>query len=432
MIEPEETLLTEAAAGETRATDRPLRGRRAALIFIFVTIVVDMISFGVLIPVLSPLMVKLAGGHLANAAFVGGIFGTVFALMQFVFSPLLGILSDRFGRRPIILISNFGLALDGAIMALAPNLSWLFVGRIIAGITASNMVTAGAYIADVTPLEKRAAGFGIIGAAFGIGFIAGPALGGFAASYGLRAPFWLAATLCLLNGVYGLFVLPESLPPEKRATRLSWARANPLGSLDLLRSHHELFGLAAVNLIAYVAHQSFGVYVFFTIARFGWSPQTNGLSLALVGIVSVLVSMVLVKRSVARFGERSTLLLGLFFAALGFLLWAFSPSAGGFWLGIVFVSLWGLMSPASQALMSRRVSPQEQGQLQGAINCLRSIATMIGPFLFASIFSYFVTPNHQFQFPGAPWVLAAALLLISLALAIPVTRAGARAAAAQA
>jgi DHA1 family tetracycline resistance protein-like MFS transporter len=286
------------------------------------------------------------------------------------------------------------------------------------------MVTAGAYIADVTPIEKRAAGFGIIGAAFGIGFIAGPALGGFAASYGLRAPFWLAAALCLMNAIYGLFVLPESLPPEKRSAKLAWGRANPLGSLKLLRSHHELFGLAAVNLIAYVAYQSFGIYVFYTIFRFGWTPQMNGLSLALVGVVSVLVSMVLVKVAVARFGERTTLLLGLGFAALGFIVWALAPNVGFFWLGIVLVSLWGLMTPASQSLMSRRVQPSEQGELQGAINSLRSIATLIGPILFAWVFAAFIAPGRQL--PGAPWLLAAFLLIAALAVALPVTRQGAR------
>jgi DHA1 family tetracycline resistance protein-like MFS transporter len=419
-MEPDETLALEAA----NVTGRPggLVGgkRKAALVFIFVTIVIDMISFGVLIPVLSPLILNLAGGHIADATKIGGIFGTIFAMMQIIFSPLLGILSDRFGRRPVILISTFGLAIDGVIMALAPSLAWLFVGRIIAGITAANMVTAGAYIADVTPLEKRAAGFGIIGAAFGIGFIAGPALGGFAATFGLRAPFWLAAGLCFANFVYGLFVLPESLPPEKRTKTVAWGRANPLGSLKLLRSHPELFGLAAVNLIAYIAHQSFGVYVFYTILRFGWSPQTNGLSLALVGVVSVLVSMVLVKQAVARFGERTTLLLGLGCAAVGFTLWAFAPNAAVFVVGIVFVSLWGLMTPASQSLMSRRVQPQEQGELQGAINALRSLATLIGPVLFAWVFAAFIAPGRQL--PGAPWLLAALLLLLSLAVALPVTR----------
>jgi len=286
------------------------------------------------------------------------------------------------------------------------------------------MVTAGAYVADVTPLEKRAAGFGIIGAAFGIGFIAGPTLGGLAANFGLRAPFWLAAGLCFANAVYGLFVLPESLPSEKRTEKIAWLRANPLGSLKLLRSHHELFGLAAVNLIAYVAHQSFGVYVFYTIYRYNWSTQTNAYSLALVGVVSVLVSMVLVKRAVARFGERTTLMLGLGCATVGFVLWAIAPNSAVFFLGIVFVSLWGLMSPASQALMSSRVRPDEQGELQGAINALRGLATLVGPILFSWVFAAFIVPGRQL--PGAPWLLAASLLLVSLAVALPVTRQGAK------
>jgi MFS transporter, DHA1 family, tetracycline resistance protein len=422
VLEPEETVLLETPPNVSQ-TGGPAVPRRAALTFVFITIVLDMIGFGIITPVLSPLILNFTGGQIAEASLMAGIFGSVWALMQFVFSPLLGVVSDRFGRRPVILISVFGLGLDYIVMALAPNLGWLFVGRVVSGISAATMVTAGAYIADVTPVEKRAAGFGIIGAAFGIGFIVGPALGGLGAHFGLRVPFWIAAALSLVNGLYGIFVLPESLPREKRVTRLDWSRANPLGSLRLLRSHPELFGLAASNFIAYVAHQSFGVYVLYTIYRYAWGAELNGLSLALVGVVSVIVSLVLVKRSVARFGERGTLLLGLAFATVGFATWALSANVALLWIGIVLVSLWGLATPATQSIMSQHVEPHEQGQLQGAINSLRGLATLIGPILFAWVFAAFIDEHRAFQFPGAPWALAASLLVVALTLAAVATRA---------
>jgi DHA1 family tetracycline resistance protein-like MFS transporter len=405
-------------------SDQPIPRRRAALVFIFITIVIDMLSFGIIIPVLPKLIVSFSGGDIQQASIMSGILATCWAFMQFAASPILGVLSDRFGRRPVILISNFGLAVDYVIMALAPSLGWLFVGRIASGATAANMVTAGAYIADVTPIDKRAAGFGIIGAAFGIGFILGPALGGMLGDIGLRVPFWVAAGLTLANALYGLFVLPESLPPEKRSTTLVWRRANPLGSLKLLRSHHELFGLAAVNLISYTAHQAFGIWVLYTIYRYNWSTATNGLSLALVGAVSIVVSMVLVRHSVARFGERPTLLLGLAFGAAGFLAFGLSVHVALFWGGIVLCSLWGLMGPASQSIMSQCVKPTEQGALQGAINSIRGLATLIGPLPFAFVFATFISPQHLL--PGAPWLLASMLLFIALVLAAWVTRRSAR------
>jgi DHA1 family tetracycline resistance protein-like MFS transporter len=424
VIEPEGTVLSETPA--PAQSGGPATPQRAALTFIFITIAIDMIAFGIITPVLSPLIVSFLGGQIAEASLLGGIFGSVWALMQFVFAPVLGIISDRFGRRPVILISVFGLGLDFVVMALAPNLGWLFVGRVVSGITAATMVTAGAYIADVTPPEKRAAGFGIIGAAFGIGFIVGPVLGGFGAHFGLRVPFWIAAGLSLINGLYGIFVLPESLPQERRLISIDWSKANPLASLRLLRSHPELFGLATSNFIAYVAHQSFGVYVFYTIYRYAWGPELNGLSLALVGVVSVFISLVLVKFTVKRIGERPTLLLGLTLGVLGFGLWAFSANVALLWVGIVFVSLWGLATPATQSIMSQHVATNEQGQLQGALNSLRGLATLIGPFLFAWVFATFINPHSAILFPGAPWLLAAALLAVAMLVAGYATRARGR------
>jgi len=401
----------------------PASKRGAALLFIFITVVLDMMAFGIIAPVFPKLVLNFQGGDATRAAEILGIFGTAFAVMQFFFSPLLGMLSDRFGRRPVILISTFGLGIDYIIMALAPNLWWLFAGRVISGITAASMTTAGAYIVDVTPAEKRAGGFGIIGAAFGIGFVLGPALGGFFGGLNPRLPFWIAAGFSLAGWLYGLLVLPESLPPEKRATRLSWARANPVGSLKLFASHRALLGLAAVYFIGYIGHLSLGnIWVLYAIYRYDWSQTTIGLSLALVGALTVVVSALAVKRAVARFGERNTMLLGLAFAASGFVLFGFAANVTLFWLGIPFMALFGLMGPAGQTMMSHLVKPHEQGELQGAINSMRAIAMLIGPGLFTGTFAAFIDPHRAWQFPGAPWLLSALLMLTALALALRVTR----------
>src|ERR1051325_515555 len=341
--------------------------RRAALVFIFITIVLDMLAVGMIVPVLPKLVENFLGGDTAKAARVYGIFATVWALMQFVFAPLLGTMSDRFGRRPIVLLSNFGLGLDYILMALAPTLSWLFVGRVISGITAASVPTAGAYIADVTPEEKRAKAFGMLGAAFGIGFIVGPAVGGLLGSITPRLPFWVAAALSLLNAMYGLFVLPESLSQEKRA-RFSWARANPLGSLKLLRSHHELFGLAVATFLSALAHDSLpSTFVYYADYRYHWTPRTIGFVLATVGICFGVVQGAFVGRIVGYFGERRALMVGLLFGTIGFAIYGFAAYGWIFWLGIPVMSIWGISGPAAQGMMCRRVNPTEQGQLQGAI-----------------------------------------------------------------
>jgi DHA1 family tetracycline resistance protein-like MFS transporter len=300
-----------AAAGQPKP-------RQAALVFIFITVLLDMLALGMIIPVLPQLVVGFLGGDTARGAEIYGIFGTVWALMQFLFSPVLGALSDRFGRRPVILLSNLGMGLDYIVMAWAPSLGWLFLGRIISGITASSISTAYAYIADVTPPEKRAGSFGVLGAAFGVGFVLGPAIGGLLGEYGPRLPFWFAAAFSLANFLYGLLVLPESLPPERRA-RLSWRRANPIGSLILLRSHRELLGLASVQFLAQLAHVALpSVFVLYANYRYGWGERAVGLTLAGVGICSMIVQAGLVRPIVARLGERRALLIGLIAGAAGF------------------------------------------------------------------------------------------------------------------
>ena len=399
---------------------------RAAFVFIFITLVLDVLALGVVIPVLPKLIETFLSGDTAAAARLVGLFSFAWALMQFLFSPLLGALSDRFGRRPVILISCFGLGLDYLLMALAPNLWWLFVGRVLSGITAASFSTAGAYVADVTAPEKRAASFGMLGAAWGIGFVIGPALGGVLGGIDTRLPFWVAGALTLLNALYGLFVLPESLPAEKRG-KFSWARANPLGSLKLLRSHPELFGLASVNILYLLAHYVLpSTFVLYVSYRYGWSETVTGLTLAIVGVCNVIVQAVLVRRVVPAIGERRAMLTGLTFGIAGFVIYALAPVGWGFWLGIPVFALMGFFGPAAQSLMSQHVTPQEQGQLQGANSSLLGLTGMIGPVLFTQTFAAAISPGAGWHFPGAPFLLAAVLLLVAMAIAWRVTLARSR------
>lgn len=395
---------------------------KAAFAFIFVTVALDMLALGIMVPVLPKLIIQFEGGDIVRAAAATGLFGFSWAAMQFVFSPVLGALSDRYGRRTVILLSNFGLGLDYVLMALAPSLSWLFMGRIVSGITASSFSTAGAYISDVTPAEGRAARFGMLGAAFGLGFVVGPAVGGLLGAYNLRLPFWVAAGLSLANAAYGFFVLPESLPPERRSP-LKWRKANPVGALALLHSHPQLFGLSIATFLYYVAHEVLpSMFVLYTDYRYHWNARTVGLALAAVGVGSTLVSGGLVRPAVKRFGEEGALLTGLLFGAAGFALYGWAPTGAFFWLGIPLVSIWGLAGPAMQGLMTRVVGPSEQGQLQGALSSLRGVTGMLGPILFTQTFAAAIDVRHAFKLPGAPYLLASLLLLASLGWARRVIR----------
>ena len=397
--------------------------RRAATLFIVVTVVIDALAIGIIVPVLPSLVVQLSGGDEEWGALVYGLFGTTFALMQFVFSPIIGAISDRYGRRPVILLSNFGLGLDYILMAVAPSLGWLFLGRVIAGITGASMSAAGAYIADVTPLEKRAAGFGMLGAAFGLGFILGPALGGLLGQLGgPRLPFWIAAGVTLLNATYGLFILPESLSREHRR-EFSWWRANPIGSLGMLRKHPELLGLAAVTWLFYLAHESLpSAFVLYAGYRYGWEKGAVGLTLAWAGICSMIIQGTLVQPVVRAWGERKALLAGLAFGIMGFAIYGTAPTGILFAMGIPVMALWGFYGAASQGLMTRRVSVSEQGQLQGSLTGLRGIAGLIGPGLFTGTFAAAIGPLKSWNLPGAPFLLASALLALGLVIAWRVTR----------
>jgi DHA1 family tetracycline resistance protein-like MFS transporter len=398
-----------------------MKPRKAAVVFIFITVMLDMLALGLIAPVLPKLVLTFLGGDAPGAAKMFGIFNTVFALMQFIASPVLGVLSDRFGRRPVILLSNLGLGLDYVVMALAPTLSWLFLGRVISGITAASITTGTAYVADVVAPEKRAGAFGMIGAAFGVGFVLGPALGGLLGNSDPRLPFWVAGGLSLANALYGYFVLPESLPKEKRQP-FTLRRANPVGSLTLLRSHPELFQLATIQFVGYLAHEVFNVWVLYTIFRYGWKEGTIGLSLALVGICSVVISAGMVPAIVARLGERRTLYVGQFFGALGMVLAGLARTSLFFFLSIPVMMLWTISSPAAQGMMTRRVSESEQGELQGAISSLASLAWIFGPAVFTFTFAFFIDETRGWNLPGAPWYLGGFLLFVAMGLATRIPR----------
>ena len=390
---------------------------RAAILFILITVLLDMLSFGIVIPVLPKLVEGFLSGDTAKAAVIYGLMGTAWALMQFICAPIQGALSDRFGRRPVVLLSNLGLGLDYIVMALAPNVVWLIIGRTISGIASSSFSTAGAYIADVTPVEERAAAYGKIGMVFGLGFVFGPALGGWLGSFDPRLPFWGAAALSLLNAGYGFFVLPESLPPQSRMA-FGWRRANPVGALVLLRSHHELFGLAAVAFLGYLAHAVLpSTSVLYMGYRYGWGTASVGLMMAGVGVAAMIVQGGLIRPITARFGERATLLAGSLSGAAGFFTYGVATEGWIFCLGIPIMAFWGLSGPATQALMSRRVRLSEQGQLQGAIASINGVAGLLGPTLFTEVFAYFIGPGLVGHLPGAPFLLAALLLISAGAIA---------------
>jgi MFS transporter, DHA1 family, tetracycline resistance protein len=404
-----------ASTAEIPVEPSPVRG--GAVAFIFVTILLDMFALGLVIPILPKLVESFVNNDTASAARIFGLFGTVWAAMQFFFSPILGGLSDRFGRRPVVLLSNLGLALDNVLMALAPSLIWLFVGRVISGITSASVSTAFAYISDITPPERRAAVFGKVGAAFGAGFVLGPAVGGLLGGVDPRLPFWVAAGLSFTNTLYGLLILPESLPRERRSP-FHWRSANPLGALHLLRADRVLTGLSIANFFAQLAHVVLpSTFVLYATYRYGWNTGTVGLTLAMVGICTMAVQGAGIGPIVRRIGERRALLLGLGCGAVGFLIFGAAPTGPLFWLGIPVMALWGIAGAATQALMTQLVAPDQQGQLQGATTSVQSVSQLLGPFLFTLIFAYFIGAQAPLKLPGAPFLLASVLLVLALVIA---------------
>lgn len=389
--------------------------------FIYVTIILDTLGFGITIPVL-PTLIRSFSADPATGAAIFGLLVTIFGLMQFLFSPLIGVLSDRFGRRPVLILSGFGLGIDYMIMALAPNLSWFFVGRILSGITSSSYATAAAYVADVTPVEKRAAAFGMVGAMWGIGFILGPAIGGVVGEFGIRLPFWAAAAFSLASASYGLIVLPESLAQENRQ-RFAWRRGNPVGSLTLLRSHPDLLGLGAVTFVQFLAFQALPtVFVLYAHDRYGWTPFDVGLSLTLVGALNIVVQGGLVKRFIKRFGERTALLTALLAGAAALVVWGLAPNGLVFLLTAFVFAPIGFAAPALQSLMTRRVGPSEQGQLQGANASIAGLTGSVGPIFFGLLYAWAIGFRDRFDILGLPFFVAAVLMLASATLAVRVTR----------
>ena len=400
---------------------------RFALGFIFITVLLDAMALGMVTPVLPrvvtelltgfrirpELMSKVPGGIVSLAAVIYGLFHTVFALMQFFFSPAIGALSDRFGRRPLILASNMGLGLNYLLMAWAPTLQWLFLGRLLSGVTGASLGTASAFITDVTTSEKRAGAFGMLGAAFGIGFIVGPAIGGPLGEIHPRLPFLVAAAFSLVNAAYGFFVLPESLPKTMRRG-FQWKRANPIGALGLLRRHPELVGLAAVAFLSNLAQVSLPTtVVLYVMHRYNWSTGQIGLTLGVVGVSVAIVQVVVLPRFVRWFGDRAAMVTGLIFGVVGLAIAGLAKTGWDMWPAIPVLALWGLSGPAVQVLMTRHVSSFEQGQLQGANASLTGISELIGPTIFSLTFAWFVRPGQPIEYSGAPFLLGAALLLVA-------------------
>ena len=394
-----------------------MQNKQAAVRFIIVTVLLDMIGIGIIVPVLPKLVTTLYGSDLSEGSRIFGWFVASYALMQFLFAPVLGNLSDAYGRRRVLLISLLGSGLDYLLMAFSPDLKWLFVGRVISGITGANIAAANAYIADVSPPDERAKNFGLIGACFGVGFIVGPALGGVLGSYGLRTPFIAAAALNLLNTLYGFFVLPESLAPENRRP-FDWSRINPLASLRALGRFPVVLGLTATILLERLAHDSLpSTWVLFTTYRFGWTEAQNGLSLALVGLMFGLVQGGVAGKFVARFGERTALLFGLSIGALGFLLYGLATQSWMLYAVIALTSIGGVAGPALMSMITKLVPASEQGALQGALSSIQSLAAIAGPLMATSLFGYFTSPRAPVHLPGAAFLVSAALVAVSVLLA---------------
>jgi DHA1 family tetracycline resistance protein-like MFS transporter len=398
------------------------RSGGAAIAFIFITVLLDIMALGMVTPVLPKLVNEFLGQNPTWGAVTYGLFNAAFASLQFLFSPLVGSLSDRFGRRPLILASNLGLGLSYALMAWAPSLTWLFIGRAISGVTGASYGPAAAYIADSTALDKRANAFGILGAAFGLGFILGPAIGGYLGDYSSRLPLWVAGGFSAANAVYGFFVLPESLPKNLR-TGFYWRRANPLGALKLLRRHPDLLALASIAFLSTLAQVSLpSTVTLYAMFRYHWTPHTVGVTLAMVGVAMVIVQAGVVGRVVKAYGNRMALVAGLCFGSVGLCYAGLAPTGRVFLLGIPIIALWSIFGAASQTLMSRHVSASEQGQLQGANASLTGIAELIGPLVFPFTFAYFVSPGHGVAASGAAFVLAGALLAATAVFAFFATR----------
>jgi len=387
--------------------------KKAAVGFIFITLLIDITGWGIILPVVPKLVAELIHGDITEAARYSGWLGFAYAFTQFICAPLVGNLSDRFGRRPILLISLLGFGLDYLLLALAPSIGWLFVGRILAGLTGASISTASSYIADVSTDETRTKNFGLIGAAFGLGFIIGPVMGGLLGHYGARIPFYVASVLCLLNFLYGYFILPESLDKNRRRP-FEWKRANPIGSLKLLAKHPKISSLVIALILIYIGlHAVQSNWHFFTMYKFQWSERTVGLSLGVLGLLLGLVQGVLIRWTASKLGEQKSIYYGLIFYAMGLLLFSF---AGEGWMMLLFLipySLGGICGPSLQSMISKSIPANQQGELQGALTSLVSATSIVGPPMMTNLFYYFTQDKAPFQFSGAPFLLASILMMLS-------------------
>ncbi|MBN9298175.1 MAG: TCR/Tet family MFS transporter [Filimonas sp.] len=391
--------------------------KEAALGFIFITLLIDVIGLGIIVPVIPDLIKNLIHGDNSVAAKYSGWLSFAYAIVQFGFAPVLGNLSDKYGRRPVLLFSLLGFGIDYLFLAFAPSIWWLFVGRVISGITGASFTTASAYIADISTPEKRAQNFGLIGVAFGVGFIIGPALGGVLGHFGMRVPFLAAAGLSLLNCLYGYFVLPESLPKENRRP-FEWKRANPIGSLIQLKKHPAIVGLAASLILVYIAGQSIqSVWTFFTMQKFSWDELQVGLSLAFVGLLIALVQGGLIRIAIPKLGQERSVYIGLLLYTIGFTLFAFASKSWMMYAFMIPYALGGIAGPSIQGIISAQVPSNEQGELQGALTSLMSITAFIGPPIMTNLFGYFTSNKAPFLFPGAAFLLGGILTLASTILA---------------
>ncbi|MBC7555305.1 MAG: TCR/Tet family MFS transporter [Taibaiella sp.] len=405
--------------------------RNAAMKFIFITILIDVIGLGIIIPVLPKLITELTGGTITDAASYGSWLLFAYAVMQFLFSPVMGALSDQYGRRPVLLFALLGLGIDYIFQAFSPTLTLLFIGRIIAGVTGASFTTATAYIADISTPEKRAQNFGMVGAAFGIGFIIGPSIGGLCSYLGshmgytgsfnwsVRLPFLVAAAFSILNMTYGYFVLPESLPKENRRA-VDWKRANPIGSLMNLRKYPIVSGLVVSFFLLYLAsHAVQSNWAYYTIYKFNWDTLMIGLSLSVVGLLVGLVQGVLIRFTIPVLGEKNSVYLGFLLYAIGMVLFAFANQGWMMFAILVPYCLGGIGGPSIQSIISNQVPDNEQGELQGALTSLMSITSFIGPLVMNNLFSYFTGKSAPFLFPGMPFILGAVLILLAIVFAVP-------------
>jgi DHA1 family tetracycline resistance protein-like MFS transporter len=413
------------------AVKRRTSKHQAAMIFILITLFIDILGIGIIVPVLPELIKDFVRETMAESSSIAnidsiagwyvGVIGASYSLMQFLCAPIMGALSDRFGRRPILLASLFGLGVDFLIQGLAPGITWLFLGRLVAGMMGASITTANAYIADISTAEDRARNFGLVGVMFGLGFIFGPALGGLLGGIHVRLPFFVSAALALANWLYGYFILPESLPMDQRSS-FTWAKANPFGTMGRLKMYPIVAGLAAAFVCISLAQRGLeNVWVLYTGYRFGWEERANGAALALVGLMATIVQGGLVRPVIRRFGERRTVIGGLCVSTLAFLCYGLATHPWMILTTIVFGSLGGVTGPAIQSIVTGSVSPSDQGKVQGALTSLMSLTNILAPLLFtAGLFSYFTSERAAFRLPGAPFLVGSALLAVALLIVLQV------------